>query len=123
MSIELSKAYEAQFGFAEKDEEIYVEGDVKPGEKCLYVTSMDGEGVGLVGTLQEIRDFVGLMARGLDLEIEKEKKNGVPADQGPVVAGEDPDPEVAPEPVEQDVRRCSCGMGDYGTPGHDGGFV
>lgn len=75
MSIELTMADDAQFEFADEDHDANSMGDLTElGKPCLLITSPDGEGVGIIGTLQEIREFVGLMARGLDIEIEKEKQ-------------------------------------------------
>lgn len=100
MSIELTMAGDAQFTLTAPDHEVNAFGDIEPGQECMVITSMDGEGVGIIGSLQEIRDVAAQMVRYLDIEIEEEeKKDAVPADQGGPVAGEDPDPEVAPEPV------------------------
>lgn len=73
--LEVSRADDAQFGFLEEDHDLLEsEPDlVAAGEEAFYVTTPDGEGIVIIGTLQEIREFARLMVRGLDLEIEKGK--------------------------------------------------
>lgn len=81
---EVCSADDAQFGFLEEDHDLLVsEPDlVGPGQKAFYVTTPDGEGTVIIGSLQALREFARHMVRGLSLEIDKEAADRECAETG-----------------------------------------
>lgn len=79
-------------------------GHLQPGERFIFADEIGGEGD--MVTVEGIANTFGTTAiatEELDFDIE------VATQQMVTMAGE-----------EEDVRGCSCGMADYGAPGHDG---
>lgn len=63
--MELTHAEDARVGFLDPHDNILAEDPLMPGEHALYVTSQDFEGVTLIGTLDELNDFVDRLNRVL----------------------------------------------------------
>ncbi len=56
--MELTYAKDARVGFLEDDSEhLAMDPLSQPGQKAMFITSQDGEGVTLIGTMAELRDF------------------------------------------------------------------
>ena len=55
--MELTYANDAEFGFLPEDSRHLVLDPLEPGDKALFITSQDGEGVALIGTPAELKDF------------------------------------------------------------------
>ena len=55
--MELTYAKDAGFGFLPEDSRHLALDPLEPGQKALYIVSQDGEGLTLIGTPAELKDF------------------------------------------------------------------
>lgn len=81
-------------------------GLLKPGEQFIFADDLGGEGetVTVVAVGPDMFGTTEIEVEELDCTIETLTKQWV------TMAGDE----------EEGVRGCSCGMADYGAPGHDG---
>ena len=58
--MELTYAKDAQFGLLDDDSpHLALDPLTQPDQRALFITSQDGEGVTLIGTLEELQNFAG----------------------------------------------------------------
>lgn len=63
--MELSYARDASFGFLPEDSRHLALDPLEPGDKALFITSQDGEGITLIGTREELLAFAVRLNRWL----------------------------------------------------------
>lgn len=57
--MELSYAKDVSFGFLPEDSRHLALDPLEPGDKALFITSQDGEGITLIGAVSELQAFAG----------------------------------------------------------------
>ena len=63
--MELTYAKDASFGFLPEDSRHLALDPLEPGDLALFITSQDGEGITIIGSLEELRTFAGRLEKRL----------------------------------------------------------